>query len=70
MRRGAMTMGCGARVWDNGDMIDCGEKVLRGNRCARHVHDEVCSLLLEIKKKKAAVARLEKRLAELQTESG
>lgn len=63
-------MGCGARVWDNGDMTDCGGEVLRGNRCAKHVHDETCSLLLEIKNKELELARLKKRLVELQTESG
>ena len=50
-------------------MIDCGEKVLRGNRCAKHVHDETCSLLLEIKNKELELARLKKRLELLQTES-
>lgn len=34
-------MRCQERIWDNGDMTDCGAPVLRLDKCAWHVEEEV-----------------------------
>jgi hypothetical protein len=62
--------GCKARVPDHTDFMNCGDHVLRGGRCAFHLHEEVVGLQAEIKQHEEAIATCNKRLAELQTESG
>lgn len=64
-----MSEGCKARVADHTDTVECGDHVLRADRCAFHLHLEVQNLLLEIKKHEQAVEKCHERLAELQTES-
>jgi hypothetical protein len=61
---------CTARVWDNGDMTDCGRRSLRANRCADCLHDEVARLLREIGEHETEVRKRRARIAELSTESG
>jgi len=62
--------GCNARIWDNGDMIHCGQTVLRAGLCARCLHAEVHSLRIAIQKQEGSLAEMRKRLTELQTERG
>ena len=64
-----MNEGCKARVPDHTDTVDCGDHVLRGGRCAFHLHQEVTYLKAEIKAHEDAIEKCNKRLAELQTES-
>lgn len=61
---------CRARVADHTDTVDCGDHVLRGGRCAFHLHEEVSDLKTEIKAHEDAIKKCNARLAELQTESG
>jgi len=51
---------CRARVWDNGDMTDCGEASVRLERCAEHIAGEIASLESAIRsyEKKIKDARL------------
>jgi hypothetical protein len=61
---------CRARVWDNGDMTDCGAEALRAERCAEHIASEVRNLHAEIKEHEAEIRKCRKRIGELSTESG
>ena len=61
---------CEVRVWDNGDMTDCGRKILRGGVCAEHLQKEVAELRESIRKHERAIREALERLDALQTESG
>ena len=62
--------GCEARVWDNGDMTDCGREVMRAKRCAEHIHDETVSLRSVIRECKDKIKECETRIALLNSEQG
>jgi hypothetical protein len=62
--------GCTVRVPDHTDFVDCGTRVLRSNRCAEHLAEEVKDLTAKIKKHQAIIKACKARLDELQTESG
>jgi len=62
--------GCTVRVPDNCDFVSCGDTVLRSNRCAEHLHEEVENLQHEIEAYEAKIAKCRVRIAELNTESG
>ena len=61
---------CTVRVPDHTDFVDCGDRVLRANRCAQHLHEEVASLESSIDRHEEAITRARARIEELTTESG
>jgi hypothetical protein len=61
---------CTARVPDNSDFVNCGAPVLRADRCAQHLFEEVNAILERLKAHERAIAKERIRLAELETESG
>lgn len=61
---------CSMRVPDNNDFVPCGGKILRGGLCADHVFAESIRLRNKIQEHKLAMAKLQARLDELQTDSG
>lgn len=52
---------CPARVWDNGDMTDCGAPIAAHGLCAFHLADKRGELI-------AAIGRLSRDLARLTAE--
>jgi hypothetical protein len=56
---------CTARVWDNGDMTDCGKEVQRAERCSFHVQQEVSLLTKTIQEHEEGIRVARARLAEL-----
>jgi len=62
-------MSCIARVWDNGDMTDCGNKTAPGNQhCIRHIRDLMAHHLEEIRKLQAQIGKHEEAVRELAQE--
>ena len=46
-------------------MVDCGDNILRADRCARHLHEEVHDLQKEISNHEAKIAKCRARIAHL-----
>lgn len=65
-----MSAHCQARVWDNGDMTDCGKLALCASLCPDHLKDEEQACLAQIRKSEEAIRLARKRLAEINTEKG
>lgn len=61
---------CTASVPDHTEAVDCGKPVLRSDRCAKHLHEEVESLEASIDRHEEAITRARVRIEELTTESG
>ena len=61
---------CQARVWDSGDMTDCGKLALRASLCPEHLQEEVVSLRAVIKRNEESIRIARERLFLLQTETG
>jgi len=61
---------CTERVPDHTDFVTCGAPVLRADRCAEHLQEEVVWTLKKIKEHEGIIEAYKKRLAALQTESG
>src|SRR5262249_44926068 len=56
---------CEARVWDNGDMTDCGKPVVRLGRCAGHIESEVAYLKGRIAEHEQGIVQARLRIADL-----
>ena len=58
-------VGCEARIWDNGDMDDCGKPVLRNGFCKIHLKEAVSKQRETIKRLKIELAGARSYLKEL-----
>lgn len=61
---------CTQQVEDHTDHVDCAAPVLRADRCAEHLHEEVETLTQSIKDHETAIGKARARIAELTTDSG
>lgn len=59
---------CTARVWDNGDMTDCGKPVMIANRCLDCRNWELKGLREKVRKLQGELVELEARIEVLASE--
>lgn len=59
---------CETRVWDNGDMMDCGRKAVHAERCPAHLREEIRETQKSIREHQKEIDKLQARLDELQNE--
>jgi hypothetical protein len=53
---------CKERVWDNGDMTDCGLSVRLAGKCERHLAEEVQQMEKKLAELRAETSKLQTRL--------